>query len=501
MEQPRTRQELYEYVRQQGGKDSFVAEQMIRLGFWKSSDLPNDPVEEIKRIGDLQAELNQVRGENRKLFNEQALLKELRQRRLAESKQKQKETKEHRELARKARAEAWQKRKETEIVYLGEKVSGGLNNLEENAERLTANNLPSFPNIQQLATAMSLTVGKLRFLAFNRQTSETKHYIRFNLPKKTGGFRLISAPMPQLKAAQHWILGNILQKITVHEAAHGFVQEKNIVSNAEPHVGAKIVVNFDLKDFFPSISFPRVKGVFRSLGFSEAIGTLFALICTAPDVEEVEIDGKTYFVAIGERHLPQGAPTSPCLTNILCKRFDKGLSTLAKNYEFSYTRYADDLTFSTQNDGEKLSDFINKVRYVVEKQGLTINENKTRILRRGRQQEVTGIVVNDKISIDRKLLRKFRAVLHQAETKGLEGLRWGNSPDLIASLDGFANFVLMVDAEKGKLYKAKVGRIAEKYGWKSSRNGKFTPQELREKAVETDKKPKDNQGKDWWKVF
>ena len=501
MEQPRTRQELYEYVRQQGGKDSFVAEEMIRLGFWKSSDLPNDPVEEIRRIKDLQDELNKVRGENRKLFNEEALLKELRLRRLSESKQKQKETKERREQERKARAEAWQKRKETEIVYLGEKVSGGLNNFEENAERLTANNLPSFANVEKLAEAMNLTVGKLRFLAFHRNTSETKHYIHFQLPKKTGGFRLISAPMPQLKEVQHWILHNILQKVSVHEAAHGFLPEKNIVSNAQPHVGAKIVVNFDLKDFFPSINFRRVKGVFRSLGYSEAISTVFSLICTAPDVEEVEIDGKTYFVAIGERHLPQGAPTSPFLTNILCKRLDKGLKTLATNYDFNYTRYADDLTFSTKNDGEKLTDFIKKVRYVVEKQGLTINESKTRILRRGRQQEVTGIVVNDKISVDRETLRKFRACLHQAETKGLEGLRWGNSMDLIASLDGFANFVLMVDAEKGKQFKEKVGRIAEKHGWKSSRQGKFTPQELREIINKKEEKSENDKGKDWWKVF
>lgn len=499
MEQPRTRQELYEYVRQQGGKESFVAEQMIRLGFWKSSDLPNDPVEEIKRIKDLQDELNKVRAENRHLHNEQALLKELRLRRLAESKQKQKETKLRRELERVERIKAWQIRKETEIVYLGETVSSGLNNLEENPERLQTNNLPSFSNVEKLAEAMSLTVGKLRFLAFHRNTSETKHYIHFKLAKKTGGHRLISAPMPQLKSAQHWILENILQKVSVNESAHGFLAEKNIVSNARPHLGAKIVVNFDLKDFFPSIIYSRVKGVFRSLGYSEAISTIFALICTAPDVEEVEIDGKTYFVAISERHLPQGAPTSPYLTNILCKRLDKGLSTLAKNYDFAYTRYADDLTFSTQNDGKNLSDFINKVRYVVEKQGLTINEEKTRILRRGRQQEVTGIVVNDKISVDRKTLRKFRAVLHQAETKGLDGLRWGNSDDLIASLDGFANFVLMVDAEKGKLYKEKVGRIAEKYDWKSNRKDKFTPQEAKE--AKTEEKPNDSQGKDWWKVF
>lgn len=502
MEQPRTRQELYEYIRQQGGKETFVAEEMIRLGFWKSTNLPNDPIEEIKRIKDLQDELNKVRAQNRHLHNEQALLKELRQRRLAESKQKQKETKQRREEERLKRIEAWKKRKETEIVYLGDEVSNGLNNLEENSERLQANNLPSFTDITKLAEAMNLSVGKLRFLAFHRNTSETKHYIHFKLPKKTGGYRLISAPMPQLKAAQHWILENILQKVAVNEAAHGFLPEKNIVTNARPHLGAKIVVNFDLKDFFPSITFSRVTGVFRSLGYSEAISIVFSLICTTPEVEEVEIDGKTYFVAVGERHLPQGSPASPYLTNILCKRLDKGLATLAKNHSFVYTRYADDLTFSTLDKDANIGDFVNKVRYVVGKQGLVINEAKTRILRKGRQQEVTGIVVNDKISVDRKTLRKFRAVLHQAETKGLEGLSWGNSNDLIASLDGFANFVLMVDAEKGKLYKEQIGRIAEKNSWKSNRKAKLTPQEAQEiKETKTEEKPNDNQGKDWWKVF
>jgi RNA-directed DNA polymerase len=493
MMQPRTRQELYEQIRENGGKDVFVLEEMIRLGFWQTGNgLPNDPTDEIRKIGEINKELDELRVENRKLHNEQALIKELRKRRLTESRQKQKETKERRKLERLENAEKWKKRKAEEILYLGEDVSKGLNRLEPNTERLQQHNLPNFPTVASLAKAMNLTVNKLRFLAYDRKTSEVTHYIHFKMKKKSGGFRLISAPMPELKAAQHWVLENILSKIKVHEAAHGFLPEKNIVSNAKPHIGAKVIVNVDLKDFFPSISYRRVKGMFQTYGFSEAIATVFALLCTAPTVEEVEIDNKTYFVAIGERHLPQGSPASPSVSNIIAKRLDKGLSKIAENLGFKYTRYADDLTFSSENKDAEVAKLLGQLRYIVDAQGFTVNEEKTKILRSGRQQEVTGIVVNEKISIDRKELRKFRAVLHQAETKGLEGLTWGNSPDLVASLRGYANFVFMVDKGKGYVFQQQVRRIAEKYDWKPL-PPRFTTKKKVEKAEEN-KKP-------WWKLW
>ena len=495
MEQPKTRQELYEQIRKQGGRDLFVLEEMIRLGFWKeSSGLPNDPGEEIRRQAELQGELDKLRRENRKLHNEEALLKELRQKRLAESRQKQKETRERRERERKERAENWKRRKEKEIVYLGRDVSKGLNNHKSDVERLEQNELPIFETIEELATAMNLTVGKLRFLAFDRKTSEVDHYIHFKLPKKTGGFRLISAPKPQLKTAQTWILDNILSRIEVHEAAHGFLPEKNIVSNAESHVGAKTVINFDLENFFPSITYKRVKGVFRSFGYSEALATVLGLVCTAPEVEEIEIDGKRYFVASGERHLPQGSPASPAISNIIARRLDKGLKTLAERHGFKYTRYADDLTFSTKEKDAEIKKLMPQVRYVAKEQGFKINESKTRVLRRGRQQEVTGIVVNEKISIDRKTLRKFRAVLHQAENRGLEGLRWGNSPDLVASLQGYANFVYMVDKEKGYIFQQQVRRIIEKYSWEPA-PPKYVSKQKSSENTDTDKE------KPWWQLW
>lgn len=497
MEQAKTRQELYEQIRAQGGRELFVLEEMIRLGFWQtSSDLPNDPADEIRRAAELYAELNKLRKENRELHNEEKLLRDLRKKRLAESRQKQKETRERRERERKERAENWKLKKEKEIVFLGENVSAGLNNLESNAERLKQNDLPVFNVIEDLAKAMNLSVGKLRFLAFDRKTSETDHYIHFKLPKKTGGFRKISAPKPDLKSAQIWILENILNRVKTHEAAHGFLTGKNIVSNARVHVGAKIIINFDLENFFPSITYKRVKGVFASLGFSEAIATIFALICTAPETEEIEIDGKTYFVGLGERHLPQGSPASPAISNIIGRRLDKSLTKIAENLNFKYTRYADDLTFSTDSADAEITKLMSQIRFVSEKQGFVVNENKTRILRRGRQQEVTGIIVNDKISIDRKTLRKFRAALHQAENKGLENLRWGNSPDVIASLRGYANFVFMVDKEKGFIFQQQVKRIIEKYDWQPQ-PPRFFPKQKNAETIEIEKR----EDKPWWKVW
>lgn len=459
-QQPRNRQELYNLVRNRG-KERFILEEMIRLGFWPAQGtIPDDPADEIRRMGEIHQELQKLRRESSRLKNEKALRKQLLKQRLAESRLKRQETKEKREKERQKRAEAWQLRKQTEILYLGADVSSGLNNTDSNEERLREQNLPIFHTAAEIAAAMGINLGLLRFLAYNRPTSTVCHYVRFKIPKKTGGERLIAAPMPHLKQAQHWILHHILEKLTVHEAAHGFRRNRSIVTNAQPHVQQDVIINFDLKDFFPSISYRRVKGLFRSFGYCEAAATTFALLCTAAESEEVELDGKTYFIALTERHLPQGSPASPAITNILCRRLDRRLTKMSEELGFTYTRYADDLTFSAS--GESLQHICNVLRRtesIVAHEGLAINEQKTRILRKGHQQEVTGIVVNDYPNIDKKTLKRFRATLFQIERDGWEGKHWGNSPDLLASIQGFANFVAMVNPDKGKQFQAQIKRI------------------------------------------
>jgi retron-type reverse transcriptase len=463
-DQPRTRQELYDRIRSTS-KEEFILEEMIRFGFWPAAgEIPEDPADEIRRIGQIRHELDELRRENSRLHNEQALRKQMLKQRLLESRQKQQETKERRERERQERSQNWQQKKQQEICYLGDDVSAGLNNTQCNEERLQSYQLPLCNTAAEIAGAMGISVGQLRFLAFDRTTSHISHYIRFKIPKKTGGERLISAPMPRLKNAQHWILVNILEKLELHDCAHGFRSSHSIVTNAQPHVGSDVIINFDLKNFFPSISYKRVKGLFQSFGYSEAAATIFGLLCTEPEIEEVELDGKTYFVAVTERHLPQGSPASPAITNLLCRRLDKRLARMAGELGFVYTRYADDLTFSASGDSlQNICNILRRTESIVLHEGFTINEQKTRILRKNRQQEVTGIVVNEHLSISKKELKRFRATLFQIEKDGPEGKRWGNSEDAIASIQGFANFVAMVNPEKGAKFLEQVQRIKNRW--------------------------------------
>ena len=503
-ERPRTREELYERMRQTS-RQEVILEEMIRLGFWPAQgQIPQDPADEIRRRAELKRQLDELRAENRRLHNEDALLKEIRKRRLAESRRKQQETKERRARERQQRAEAWRLKKQREIVYLGEGVSAGLNQTACDEERLQGYGLPRYSTAEEIAAAMGITVGELRFLSFSRKTSTTSHYARFKIPKRTGGERLISAPMPRLKEAQHWVLHNILEKVALHDSAHGFCAGRSIVSNAKPHVGAEVVINLDLRDFFPSVSYQRVKGLFKSFGYSQAAATIFGLLCTEPEVEEVTLDGRTYYVATSERHLPQGAPTSPALTNILCRRLDRRLAKMAAEAGFVYTRYADDLTFSATGDNLRhICNVLDRAYSIVAHEGFTVHPEKTRVLRDSRQQEVTGIVVNSQPNISKKTLKRFRAVLYQVEKDGPAGKHWGNSPDVIASLQGFANYVYMVNPEKGRELQERARAVSEKYGWQPQRIERQPARKLKETTTPQtpDSAADKKSSKKWWKLW
>jgi hypothetical protein len=505
-ERPTNRQELYDRIRATS-KDEVIFEEMVRLGFWPArSGIPGDPADVLHRRNELRGQLRALATEQSRLGNLEAMKLELRKRRMEESRRKQRETKERRERERQLRAEAWKERKAKEVLFLGRGVSGGLSARTADEARLGKLGLPVLATPEVLARAMGLSVGQLRALCFTRTASTTSHYVRFLLPKKTGGTRLISAPMPRLKAAQAWVLENLLKKVPVHEAAHGFREGRSIVTNARPHVGAGMVVNLDLKDFFPSVRYPRVKGLFAKLGYSEATATALALLCTEPDVEQVELDGQRWFVTQGARRLPQGAPTSPALTNILCRRLDQRLSGAARKLGFVYTRYADDLTFSAHGPGpHDAGGLLRFVRWVVGQEDFTPHPEKTRVLRRGRQQEVTGVVVNDKPGVDRQTLKRFRALLHQLEKTGPEGKRWGNSGDVIASAVGYANYVAMVDPVKGKALQTKARALEQRYG----RRPVAPPRAKKAAAPEipspppptTEQKPAEPPKKKWWKLF
>ncbi|WP_375444799.1 reverse transcriptase domain-containing protein [uncultured Fibrella sp.] len=506
-----TRQEIYDRIRDLGSKDAFVLGEMKRLGFW-NADQPTVESQLIEQQATLQRQLNELIDKQNRYNNRQAMLAEMRKSRMAAARQRREETKKRREELRKQRAEVWQKKKEADLTYLGEGVSKGLAGNTSDQTRLTQFGLPHFESPLALALAMELSLSELRFLAFHRPVSTVTHYKSFYLPKKSGGKRLISAPMPRLKKAQHWILEHLLQKITPTEQAHGFTTGRSIVSNAQPHVGQEVVVNVDLKDFFPTISFPRVKGLFIALGFAEQLATLLALLCTELPTDAVSLDGRTYFVATDERRLPQGAPTSPAISNLIAYRLDRRLQGMATLFGYAYTRYADDLTFSASDTAAKqVEQVLWSVKQIVDSEGFTVHPDKVSVMRKGGQQRVTGVVVNEKPSVDRATLRRFRALLHQISLTGWAGKSWGNAvadqqADLRNVVMGYANFVAMVKPEQGQALREQINKLVGGSGSTSSGNvpalEQSTPaSELDASDTLLQTPPDANVSKDWWDVL
>ena len=252
-----------------------------------------------------------------------------------------------------------------------------------------------------------------------------------------------------MKAAQHWILYNIVERLVVHGAAHGFLPGRSTVSNAAVHTDSKIVLKMDIKDFFPTVTVSRVKGIFRKAGYREPIAIVLAQICTEAPREIVKHGDKTYYVSLGPRCLPQGAPTSPGLTNTLCLRMDRRLDGLAAKYGWRYTRYADDLTFSLPNSHKgkpSLGLMIGLVSRFIEDEGFRVHPEKTRVNRKGGAQCVTGLSVNESgpPKIPRELKRRVRAQLHNL-TLG-KPFPEGES---LESLEGYLAYIYMVEPELG----------------------------------------------------
>ncbi len=503
--QPKTREELYQQLRETS-REELIYSEMVRFGFWdEGEEQPTLPQQLLKDKFALEKELRELLARERKLDNPEKLIAEYRKQRMKESREKQQENREQREKERQEKVAAWKARKQKEILYLGEEVSGGLHQKESQPEKLAKYGLLDYADAEALATAMGITVGQLSFLSYNRRVSKVSHYKRFYMPKKSGGQRLISAPMPRLKAAQYWILNNILYKVPTHQAACGFKPNTSILTNAEPHQNQDVVVNMDFKDFFPTVTFRRIKGVFKNLGYSEHIATILAAICTEPDVDEVVLDGITYYTAKGERHLPQGAPTSPALTNILCYKLDARLAGMTKVLDFKYTRYADDLSFSASGEAvENLKKLLWRVRETVKDEGFKLHPDKTRIMRKGARQEVTGIVVNNQLGIHKKTLKKFRALLHQVRLNGWEGKRWGNSNDVVAAVWGYANFVAMVKPKQGEQFLTEVKALLKLHQRKplqQKSNSKIN-QQIKEEQTKNQEKPKSkDKGKPRWKLW
>lgn len=466
--QPLSREEWLERVMQEG-RDEVIRREMIRMGFWSEEPLPPEELEkqaqEEKELAQLKKELESLEEKTRKLGDLEAMIRKRRQERIEESKRRRAQRKEER-ARRRAEAQArWKEYRKQHVIHVGEGFSGDLERLDSDAEKLRESGLPLIHTPQELAEAMEIPLGRLKWLTYHRDTATISHYHHFTIPKKSGGKRILSAPKKHLRQAQEWIRAHLLDRVEVHPCAYGFVRGKSIVDNAAHHVGKAAVIKMDLKDFFPSVHYPRVKGMYQSLGYSPAVSTLLALLCTEPPRRKVEFDDRIYHVALGDRHLPQGAPTSPAITNLLCRRLDERLLGLADSHGFAYTRYADDLTFSCWPSGVKrIGALLGTARGIVRYEGFEVNEEKTRVLRSSRRQAVTGIIVNEKPNLNRGELRAFRALLHQVEQKGLEGQNIHNHPNFWEYIKGYTSYIGMVRGEAAAPYREQVKRIARKYG-------------------------------------
>jgi hypothetical protein len=382
---------------------------------------------------------------------------------------------EERRVRRELYKRAWQAYKRSHIVHLGAGVwwhdTADVDRFDADdpAKKRQDNALPALfkggrEDLEAFAKAVGLTIPRLRWLSFHREVDAGTHYVRWLVPKRDGSSRLISAPKPELKRVQRWIMREVTEHLPVHGAAHGFLAGRSILTNAIVHARAKTVVKFDIKGFYPTVTMRRVKGLLRRAGLGEQVATLMALLATECPREEVDTHGKKHFVATGPRSLPQGAPTSPSITNALCLRLDCRLSGLARKLGCRYTRYADDLTFSWH--GTSTSDIgalMRGVNTIVRSEGFEIHLKKTRVMRSGARQKVTGLIVNTAAAgvpsarVPRKTVRHLRAAIKNREL-GRPG-----KGESLEQLRGMASFIMMTDEKRGRAFMARLdGLIAKR---------------------------------------
>lgn len=298
---------------------------------------------------------------------------------------------------------------------------------EEYSTRLLQNGLPVIFDRKHLALLLGLKEEYLKTLI----VLSDELYKEVRVPKSLGGYREIDIPVEGLKYVQRWILDNILYNIKISKVAKGFVPKLSIKENAEKHIRKECLITVDIKDFFPSIKFETVYRIFSYFGYTNDMAYVFAKLCTRDEL------------------LPQGAPTSPYISNIVCLKLDKRLLKLTESLSADYTRYADDITISGDKNIEKYTDLIVKI---INEEGFEININKTRVKYRHDRQMVTGLVVNDKVSVPKKLKKYLSQQIYFCQKYGISGhLKHINcdKSNYKEHLYGLAYFIKMVENEEG----------------------------------------------------
>lgn len=254
-------------------------------------------------------------------------------------------------------------------------------------------NMLGLPVIQTLDDFSAIThISK--YTIYQLSYHSDKYYRTYSILKKAGGERTICQPSRKLKGLQSWILVTILNKIQVSPSCKGFRKGTSTLENAMPHIGANTVLNLDLKDFFPAVTDKQVFNIFKTIGYNNLISTVFTNICT--------YEGK----------LPQGSPCSPYLANLSAWTLDLRIQGYVGKRGISYTRYADDLSFSGLNPS-KVVKIIPMIKKIIDDENFTVNHKKTRVASSARAKKVTGLVINEEsVGIGKQKYKNLRAKLH-----------------------------------------------------------------------------------------
>lgn len=252
------------------------------------------------------------------------------------------------------------------------------------------NNVPYILGLNELSHYLCVETSTLYRILNN----VSKNYRQFNIEQNNGKIRTISAPRTYIKSVQWWLLDNILTVQPINDCVHGFVQNRSYISNAQAHLGAKHLLNIDIKDFFPNISITQIKNIFSDIGYSEHAAQILSR-----------------FTSLNGR-MPQGAPTSPILSNLVFSNADKEISQYSIENGLLYTRYADDLSFSSQEFIPK--NILIQLKAILASYGFKLNPTKTKFSGKGDRMEVTGLVINDKVQMPREWRYRAKAIFHQA---------------------------------------------------------------------------------------
>lgn len=321
--------------------------------------------------------------------------------------------------------------------------------------------LPSFRDEAALASHLGVTAGKLHWLTALGWPADRRpdHYVARWVKKRSVGRRLIESPKATLKTVQRFILQDILQRVPVHRAAHGFCRGRSVVGFVDPHLSNRVCLRMDLKDFFPSLGGGRVMGLFRSLGYDHSLARmLMALTTTQTKTEVIGLTGTSGFRGACDEsklyfpfHLPQGAPTSPAIANLLAFRFDCRLTGLADSMGVAYTRYADDLLFSGGREfGRSAPGFAETVGAIAIEEGLQVNFRKTRVQYPSQRQQAAGIVINEKTNCRRTDFDRLKAILFNCVRTGPAKQNRESHPNFREHLIGRINWVGQLNDKRGK---------------------------------------------------